>query len=518
MAHNATSAVKKLAVLFILLAVLFAGVALYQRRNAHSAAAPTLTVYCAAGLKRPIDAIAEQYRKEAGVEVRVQYGGSGTLLSALRVAKQGDLYIAADEGSVADARKGDTIREVLPLAVQRPVIAVHKGNPKNIQTLADLLRDDVKVALANPEAASISRVSRKALGETWNKLAAHATVMKPTVTEIAADVSLGTVDAGIIWDSIATQFKDTQAVEAPELASIKENASVCVLAFTTQPAVALRFARYLTAPEKGGAVFKGNGFTPAGGDKWADVPELILYSGGVNRPAIEGLLIQFRDREGIQLTTVFNGCGILCASMKTMGGTSNPKFPDAYYACDLCFVPPVADVFPEAVVLTQTDIGIVVHKGNPHGVKTLADLAQPNLKVGLCNAEQATLGYMTRGMLKSSGLQDSVHKNVVVETPTADLLVNQMRAGALDAAIVYRVNFQPSAEFLEFIPIQHEGAHAVQPFAVRADSPNHHLGGRLLAFLKANRAQFEQSGFEWRGEEPAVQSKDIVIPDWLKNK
>ena len=114
-----------------------------------------------------------------------------------------------------------------------------------------------------------------------------------------------------------------------------------------------------------------------------------------------------------------------------MGGTSNPKFPDLYYACDLCFVPPVADVFPEAVSLTETDIGIVVRKDNPHGVKTLADLAQPGLKVGLCNAEQSTLGYMTRGMLKSSGLHDSIHKNVVVETPTADLLVTQMRAGAL---------------------------------------------------------------------------------------
>mgnify|MGYP000703379158 CR=1 FL=1 len=51
--------------------------------------------------------------------------------------------------------------------------------------------------------------------------------------------------------------------------------------------------------------------------------------------------------------------------MKTMGDSSNPHFPDAYYACDLCFVPPVADVFPEAVILTQTDIGIVV---SPDGI------------------------------------------------------------------------------------------------------------------------------------------------------
>jgi len=509
--------VKKLAVTLILLAALLGGVALWQHRTASRPGTTTLTVFCAAGLKKPVEAVAEQYQRESGVAVRLQYGGSGTLLSQIRVAKQGDLFIAADDGAVADARKAEVIREVLPLAKQKPVIAVRAGNPKNIHAIADLLRDDVKVALANPDAASISRVARSVLGDTWTKLAAHAAVMKPTVTEVAADLQLGTVDAAIIWDSVVGQFK-VEAVAVPELSARSENASATVLNFSTQSSAALRFARYLAAPEKGGAIFKASGFTPAGGDRWADKPELILYSGGVNRPAIEGLLKQFAEREGVTVTTVFNGCGILCASMKTMGGAENPKFPDAYYACDLCFVPPVADVFPEAVILTQTDIGIVVKKGNPRGVKTLADLAQPNLKVGLCNAEQSTLGYMTRGMLKSSGLNDSVRKNVVVETPTADLLVTQIRAGALDAAIVYRVTVQAAAsEHLDFLPIQHEGAKAVQPFSVRTTSPNAQLGQRLLSFLRENRAQFEQTGFEWRGE-AAIQSKDIKVPDWLKDK
>jgi ABC-type molybdate transport system substrate-binding protein len=342
--------------------------------------------------------------------------------------------------------------------------------------------------------------------------------MKPTVTDIASDLSIGTVDVAIVWDSTVPQFKGIEAVEIPSLAAHIENASAAVLAVSKQPSAALRFARYLAAPEKGGAIFMRHGFQTAGGDKWAAKPELILYSGGVNRPAIEKLLKQFADHEGISVTTVFNGCGILCASMKTMGSASNPKFPDAYYACDLCFVPPVADHFPEAVILTETDIGIVVKKGNPRNVRTLADLAQPNLRVGLCNAEQATLGYMTRGMLKSSGLLESVRKNVVVEVPTADFLVNEMRAGALDAAIVYRVNAMPAAEHLDYFPIQHAGAKAMQPFAVRGDSPNRQIAARLLDFLKANRAEFEQAGFVWRGNGAPIRSSQIQVPDWLKEK
>ena len=59
----------------------------------------------------------------------------------------------------------------------------------------------------------------------------------------------------------------------------------------------------------------------------------------------------------------------------------------------------------------------------------------------------------------------------MVEVPTADF-INQMRAGGLEAAIVYRVNALLQSEHLEFTPIQHAGAKAVQPFAVRRDSPN----------------------------------------------
>lgn len=261
----------KLVVLLLLLALLLGGMVLYHRRGMPRADAPALMVYCAAGLRKPVEAAAARYRQEFGVEIRLEFGGSGTLLSSLQVAKQGDLYLAADEGSVADAQKREVIQDVVPIAIQRPVIAVRAGNPKNIHTIADLLRDDVKVALANPEAASISRVSKAVLGETWDKLANHAAVMKPTVSEVAADLSLGAVDAAVIWDSIVAQF-ELEAVAVPDLSERQEKASACVIVFSKEPAGALRFARYLAAPEKGGAIFQTNGFTPAGGEAWAGEP------------------------------------------------------------------------------------------------------------------------------------------------------------------------------------------------------------------------------------------------------
>ena len=476
----------------------------------------SLTVYCAAGLKKPVEAIAAAYGKEFGFEVNLQYGGTGTLLSQIEVAKRGDLFIAADDGSLADAGKRKLVAEVLPLAVQRPVVAVKAGNPKAIRALADLVRGDVRLALANPEAASISKVAKRLLGAEWDRLAAKAVVMKPTVTELAADLQLGATDAAIVWDAVVKQFDGLEAVESPEISSHQENASAAVLSVCQDPVAALRFARYLAAPDRGGKIFGEQGFTPAGGDPWTEKPSLVLYSGGVNRLAIEPVLKEFADREGVDLTTVYNGCGILCASMKAMGDTANPKFPDVYYACDVCFVPPVAEQFPEAVLLTETAIVIAVPEGNPAGIKTLSDLARGGLRVGLCNAGQSTLGFMTTAMLRQTGLLESVRKNVVVEVPTADFLVNQMRSGSLDAIVVYEVNVAPHPEHFDLIPLPEEFSKAVQPFAVRADSPNARLAGRLLGFLRSRSEAFEAAGFRWRGDGAAVPSDRLDVPPWLK--
>ena len=231
----------------------------YALRPLPGRAASSLTVYCAAGMKKPVEAIAAQYERETGTRIEIQYGGTGTLLSQLRIAKNGDLFIAADDGSLADARKLDVIREVLPLALQHPVIAVARGNPKGIASLADLEKPDVRLALPNPEAASIGKVSKRLLGARWDVLAGKAAVMKPTVTEIAADVKLGASDAALVWDSVIAQF-GLEAIQVPGLSNHAEKASVAVLAFSTSPENAFKFARYLAAPDKGGVIFTQLGF------------------------------------------------------------------------------------------------------------------------------------------------------------------------------------------------------------------------------------------------------------------
>ncbi|HPA17751.1 MAG TPA: molybdate ABC transporter substrate-binding protein [Verrucomicrobiae bacterium] len=480
-----------------IVAILILALLLFRHPGGRITAGGDLVVFCAAGIKPPTDATATDYQKEYGSPIQLQYGGSGTLLNNLRISHAGDIYIAADESYIRLARERGLIAETLPLARQHPVIAVRKGNPKGIRSLDDLRRDGVAVALANPEAASIGKLTKDTLDKLgrWTPLAARVKVFKPTVGDVANDVKLGSVDAGIVWDSTVRQYPELEAVASAELEPHVETVTLAILKSSKHPTAALRFARYLAASDRGLRHFKAMGYTPVEGDAWAETPELVLFSGAVNRVAVEDAIKAFEEREGARITRVYNGCGILVAQMKAGGR------PDAYLTCDESFVPPVADLFDDGLVrMSETDIVIVAPKGNPKNIRTLQDLARPGLRIGITNPEQSTLGALTQSLLSKAGIRDQVLKNVVTMTPTADMLLNETRTGALDAAVVYIANANKARDHLEISPLKIPGSVAVQTFSVAKNSKHKQLVGRLLEALRTAEqdSRYEAAGFRAR--------------------
>ncbi len=473
---------------------------LLRSKPTPSAAMPgkaPLVVYCAAGIKPPVEAVARAYEQAYGVSIQLQYGGSGALLSNPRVAGRGDLFLAADESYLLIAQTNHLLEEVIPLSRMVPVIAVRKGNPKNIQNVADLLA--VEVALANPEAAAVGKITRDLLRKTgeWEALEKGVRVFKPTVNDVANDIKLGTVDAGIIWDATARQYPELELVAVPALVSGEQRVSIGVLKFSEQPTAALRFARYLGARDKGLKEFARFGYQPVEGDVWAETPAVVLFSGGVNRVAIEETIQRFENREGARVTRVYNGCGILVSQMKS------GQRPDAYFACDTSFMREVTALFSDPVNISRSAMVLLLRTANPKSIRTLADLAKPGLRLGLANEEQSALGALTARLLRAQGLYDRVMANVKVQTPTADLLVNQMRTGSLDAVVVYEANTSQVKEFFTVIPLTEPGAQATQPYAVGKNSEHRLLMERLLAALRSAESQkrFQSVGFQWSEEE-----------------
>ncbi|MCM4151038.1 molybdate ABC transporter substrate-binding protein [Arenibacter sp. N53] len=455
----------------------------------------SILLYCAAGIKPVVEKVAQEYYKQYGVRVDLQYGGSGTLLSNLRVAKQGDLYIAGDRSYIDEAINFGLVQETQALAHMQPVIAVAKGNPKGISKIEDLFNKNIKVAIANPDAASIGRLTKKiftGLGH-WDSLQSNLLVQMPTVNEVANTLKLGTADVGIIWDATANQYGEIDIIENEEFSKYDKSITIGVLKSSQQPTEALKFMRYLSASDMGLIAFKDMGYRPIEGDLWDENPRLLFYSGGVNRVAVDQTINAFEQREGVKVDRVYNGCGILVSQIKA------GQRPDAYLSCDVSFMTQVETKFTDITDISNTKIVIATKKGNPKKIGNLKDLTQKDLQLGVCNHDQSALGALTKKLLESQGLWEDVYKNVRSQTPTADLLVNQIRTGSLDAVVVYEANIAQVRDKLDMVELTEKEASALQNFGISVNSNHQYLLKRLLKSITstASREQYLKNGFHW---------------------
>lgn len=462
-----------------------------------SESAEPLMFFCAASNRAVMEKIVSDYEEEYGREIDLQYGGSQTLLSQLEVTGAGDLYLPADDSYIKTAKEMNLISEVLPIAKMEIVVAVKKGNPKSIQKYEDLLREDIKLVQANPDATAVGKVTRRILKESgqWDALDKSTTAYRTTVTEAANDLLVGAADAAIVYDAVLHTYPDLEFVKLPEFAAGTSLVALGVTQQTQQPSAALHFARYVTARDRGLANYAEHGFQVEKGDVWSETPELNLFAGSMLRPAIEDTVKQFEQREGVRVNTVYNGCGILVAQMKA------GQVPDAYFACDTEFMEQVPDLFPEPTDVSQNELVIIVKKGNPHEIAGLRDLTKDGLRVGIGHEKQCAMGWVTQNTFREGGVQQEVMENVTVQTPTGDMLVNQMRAGSLDAAVVYLSNTAGSGDFLDAVRIQGlDCSVATQPYAITPDSPNALTASRLFQQICSTDSQgsFMAEGFRWK--------------------
>ena len=139
----------------VLLFLLFGGIGSDQDET------DQLVLYCAAGMRQPMEEIIKDYEEEFGVTVEVTYSGSNTLLSQLTADKSGDLYLAGDDIYIEMARDRKLAREAIPLAQWRPVIVVKRDGETSISSIADLLNPELRIAVGNPDQAAIGRKTRK---------------------------------------------------------------------------------------------------------------------------------------------------------------------------------------------------------------------------------------------------------------------------------------------------------------------------------------------------------------------
>ena len=471
----------------------------------------SLVVYCATGVKKAVEEAAGKFEQETGVTVSLEYASSGVLANKLKLDKEGgvsraDVYIPADHVYAERARADGLTAESLRVATWQVVLGVKPGSGLAPADSGEVLAQNLSFVLCDP-LAGVGKKTKKMLERSghWAAVDAAKAASFPTVTEAALAVkeNPGT-QAAFVWDSVARQF-GLQVVELPELAASRADITVAVTATTARPALALKLARYLAAPTRGGTVFARHHYEPIPGDAWADTPRLRIDCGGVNREAVEPTLREFQQREGVEVDVVYAGCGTLVGKMQA----SQQGVPDIFMTCDATYLDmaqaKMNHPFGPDLKVSSTRIVMLVAKGNPHGLRSLADLAKRGLRVGTTDPRASTLGALSHELCRETGQFDAIEPNIVMMADTAHTLIQTMEAGGkLDVVLVYEANIQHLKDRFDTVPLQPARALAVQNVAARKTTPYPRLAKRLMVRLTsaASRQRFEQLGFGWEASGP----------------
>ena len=222
-----------------------------------------LLVFAGAASKPPTEEAAAMYEKKTGTKVELVFGGSGYVLSQMRLAKQGDIYFPGSSDYMEVAKRdGDVFPDTEKIIVYLvPAINVQKGNPHNIKELADLTKPKLKVAIANPEgvcvgAYAVEIIEKEFTPEQKEAFKKNLADYTGSCEKTATAISLKQADAVIgwrvfeHWDPARIETIRIPTEKIPRVGYIP----VAVSTFTKNRKAAQDFIDFLLSPE-GRAVF-----------------------------------------------------------------------------------------------------------------------------------------------------------------------------------------------------------------------------------------------------------------------
>jgi molybdate transport system substrate-binding protein len=190
--------------------------------------------------------------------VTFNFAGSSALATQINQGAPADVFASAAPANmktVTDAGNGDG--SPATFVKNQLVIAVPKGNPKGIATLADLKRTGLKVALC-AEQVPCGAAAKKAIaaaGVTFTPV-----TLEQDVKAALAKVKLGEVDAALVYRTdVKAAAADVDGIEFPESAGAINEYPIIVLKSAPNKAGATAFVAYVQS-DKGKAVLTSAGF------------------------------------------------------------------------------------------------------------------------------------------------------------------------------------------------------------------------------------------------------------------
>ncbi len=223
-----------------------------------------LLLFAGAASKPATEEVIKDFQKKTGIPVDAVFGGSGFVLSQMKLSRRGDIYFPGSSDFMELAkREGLVYPESEKIVVYLvPAINVQKGNPKGIESLKDLTKKGIRLAIANPEMVCVGTyaveiIERNLNSQDKESLRRNLVNYTESCEKTANVISLRAVDAVIGWRVF--QYWDPERIETvylrPEEIPRIGYIPVAISKFTPDRALAQKFVDFILSPQ-GKSVFR----------------------------------------------------------------------------------------------------------------------------------------------------------------------------------------------------------------------------------------------------------------------
>jgi len=228
----------------------------------------SLLVFAGAASKPPTEEVARAFGQRAGIRVQLTFGGSGFVLSQMKLARMGDVYFPGSSDFMEKAKREKLVFPETEkiIAYLIPAVNVQKGNPRNIRSLQDLARPNLRLAIADPEGVCVGTyavevVEKNLSSEEKERFRKNLATTVESCEKTANVISLKGVDAVIgwrvfqQWDPGRIETVLLKPEEVPRIGYIP----AAVSTFTRKRPLAEEFIQFLTQTEAK-EIFRKHGY------------------------------------------------------------------------------------------------------------------------------------------------------------------------------------------------------------------------------------------------------------------
>ncbi|MFC1806528.1 substrate-binding domain-containing protein [Planctomycetota bacterium] len=197
--------------------------------------------------------IKEAFEAEAGIELNYIFACRTAMAKIVGDSRDGDVCVTSGADNLAwFAKTGLARGKPVEVAELIPIVEVMKGNPKNIESVADLARPGVRICLGR-EKGCLGVVASALFEKHGVAETVKANIVQRVGGEhnVAASVDGQEIDATIVWESSrrAVDPDGYEAVTIPTEKNAIDSVGAVLLNTGDNPAGAEKFVAFLQSDQ-----------------------------------------------------------------------------------------------------------------------------------------------------------------------------------------------------------------------------------------------------------------------------